>query len=112
MTEIFAAFTGKSLGQVESLDENTIAEFLQLPSKWYVQLCDGDKVIRIDPDLARALHMADRHGRILQGFGSDKRIVSLADVVLAAMRENSNALEYASEYPRADQDIILATASQ
>jgi hypothetical protein len=56
--EIFAALTGKSLGFVDFIEAQTIADFLKLPSRWHLQICDVNKVVLLDSDLANARQAA------------------------------------------------------
>jgi hypothetical protein len=45
--EIFAALTGKSLGFVDFIEAQTIADFLKLPSRWHLQICDVNKILTL-----------------------------------------------------------------
>src|SRR5277367_2273834 len=104
--EIVAAFTGESLGVVESLSPDIVAVHLGLPSRWHLRICGGNRVVFIEHELAEALREAHEEGTISEGFRDDR------DVVLAAVRRNGWALAIASENLRADREVVLAAVRQ
>jgi hypothetical protein len=104
--EIFAALTGKSLGFVEDLETQTIADFLKLPSRWHLQICDVNKVVLLDSHLAKALQAAHEEGVVSAGFETDKQ------VVLAAVKQKGKALQDASVELRGDPEIVMAAVKQ
>jgi hypothetical protein len=93
MPEIFNALTGELLGVVNSLYTHEIADFLNLPSRWHVNLCDVNKVVLVDRELADALHKAHTCGEISEGFESNKQVVQVA--VAKNCRFNSLSRNYA-----------------
>jgi hypothetical protein len=129
--EIVAAFTGESLGIVESLDPDVVAAFLKLPSQWHLRIFDRNRVVFIEHKLAEALHEAHRWGKISEQFRDDKQVVLAAvrcygdtlkdasenfradrEVVLAAVHQDGWALKYASKDLRADREVVLAAVKQ